>query len=381
MAWRKARVRAVGLVLSAAAFCSAGVSSCGAGGSSVKSTGTTLTIYLSQPPGEPASARDVISAEQLAFRQLGGSSLGKYRLRLVTLAGPELSDNARGAIQNTGAVAYLGEIAPGASAQSLGITNAQDLLQVSPTDTALELTQSTPAISNTPNRYYESLKTYGRTFARVVPSTAVEANKQVDEMHSLGVSKLYVTGDGSPYGLALAAEVKKAAAGQGITIASAAAQADAVFYAGASVTGAAHVFQSAASANAQVKLFGPSALNDPGLPASLGGAARNLYISLPSAPAGPEASKFASDFKLAFRHAPASEAIFGYGAMQAVLFALRQAGSSVNDRAKVVDAFFAIRNNVPSSVLGAYSINSNGDTSLGSFVWGRVKHGAIVPVK
>ena len=35
------------------------------------------------------------------------------------------------------AIAYLGEVDPGLSSQSLGITNAQDLLQVSPTDTDL----------------------------------------------------------------------------------------------------------------------------------------------------------------------------------------------------------------------------------------------------
>ncbi len=150
--WRKARVRVAALGVCAAAFCSAGVSSCGStGNSSVTASGTTLSIYLSVPPGGGAQAQDVIDAEQLAFQQTpGASAIGKYQVRLVKVSGAELSDNARTAIQNTGAVAYLGETDPGTSAQSLGITNAQDLLQVTPTDTALELTQSTPAISNTP---------------------------------------------------------------------------------------------------------------------------------------------------------------------------------------------------------------------------------------
>jgi ABC-type branched-subunit amino acid transport system substrate-binding protein len=377
---RKARVRAGALVVCAAALISSGASSCGASNSSVTASGTTLAIYLSQAPGAGAAAQDVTDAEQLAFQQLGGSAIGKYRVRLVKTSGAEISDNARTAIQNTGAIAYLGEIQPGASAGSIGITNAQDLLQVSPTDTALELTQSTPAISNTPNRYYEQLKAYGRTFARLVPSSGAEAKAQVAKMKSLGVARLFLTGDGSPYGLALAAAIKTQAAAQSIAIAPIAAGADAIFYAGQSPSGAARAFGSAASSE---KLFAPSALDQPATLSALGGSSANVLISVPSTPPNAKTTvdKFTSDFKAAYGHAPAAEAVFGYAAMQAVLFALRQAGSSANNRDKVVSQFFSIRNNVPASVIGPYSINTNGDTSLSTFNFDRVEHGAFVRVK
>ena len=264
--------------------------------------------------------------------------------------------------------------------QSLGITNAQDLLQVSPTDTALELTQSTPAISNTPNRYYESLKTYGRTFARVVPSTAVEAKVQVAEMKAQGVTRLYVANDSSPYGEAIASAVKTAAA-PGITIVSSASGADAMFYGGDSGAVAARALTAAAQANPALKLFGPSALDTPSFAGALGPAARHVFISSPGflpkdlLPAG---RTFVSDFTKTYGHAPSGEAIFGYAAMQAVLYALSQSGSSVTNRATVVKKFFGITN-VPSSVIGTYSINSNGDTSLTSFVFSRLRGGALVP--
>jgi hypothetical protein len=215
----------------------------------------------------------------------------------------------------------------------------------------------------------------------MVPTTGVEATKQVTEMKSLGVSTLYLTGDGSPYGLTLAAALRKAASGAGIAIASAPGQAQGAFYAGASVPGAARAFQSATTTSPAIKLFAPSALDDPALVSALGSASRNLYVSVPTGNGGPAATKFASDFKAAFGHAPAQQAVFGYAAMQAVLFALRQAGSSVNDRAKVIDQFSAIRNNVPNSVIGPYTINANGDTSLASFVLDRVRHGVLIPVK
>ena len=69
---------------------------------------------------------------------------------MKVLHGAKPSDNARTAIQDSTAIAYLGEILPGASADSLGIVNDQDILQVSPTDTAVELTQSTPAVPGAP---------------------------------------------------------------------------------------------------------------------------------------------------------------------------------------------------------------------------------------
>ena len=382
---RKARVRAAALCVCAAAFCSAGVSSCGStGNSSVTASGTTLSIYLSVPPGGGGTqAQDVLDAEQLAFQQSTVKSVGNFKLQPVKITGAELSDNARTAIQNTGAVAYLGEVDPGASAQSLGITNAQDLLQVSPTDTALELTQSTPAISNTPNRYYESLKTYGRTFARVVPSTAVEAKAQVQEMHSMGVTSLYIADDGSPYGQAIASAVKTAAgtAAPPIAPSRTASGADAMFYGGDSAAPAAKALGAAAQANPSIKLFGPSALDSPAFAAAIGTTARNVFISSPGflpkeLPA--EGKTFVSDFKTTYGHAPSGEAIFGYAAMQAVLYALKQAGASVNNRATVVKKFFSLTD-VPSSVIGPYTINSNGDTNLARFVFSRLRGGALVP--
>lgn len=380
---RKGRVRARALAVCSTGLCAALVTGCAAAGSSsVTASGTTLSIYVSVPPSGGPEAHDVIDAEQLAFQQLAGPPVGRFALKLIKVNGPELSDNARTAIQNTGAVAYLGEIEPGASAQSLGITNAQDLLQVSPTDNALELTQSTSAIPNTPKRYYEQLKTYGRTFARVVPSNMVEAKVQVQEMQALGVTRLYIAGDGSPYGLALAAALKTAAGSGGPTVVSSASGADGMFYAGASPALAAKAFQTAAAASGSIKLFGPSALDDSAFATAMGSGGRNVYISSPGflprdlTAAG---TKFVTDFKQAYGHAPATGAIFGYAAMQGVIYAIQHT-SPANDRAAVVKSLFPATG-PKNSVLGPYSINSAGDISLAPFVFSRPRGGAMVPFK
>jgi ABC-type branched-subunit amino acid transport system substrate-binding protein len=121
-------------------------------------------VYVSAPAnlsGDP-QAQDVVDAEKLAFSQLSGQVKG-YTLKLQVLTGTKISDNARSAIEDKSSAAYLGEISQGQSADSIGITNAEDLLQVSPTDTA-------PA----PKNLFESFGTYGRTFASVTPTSGQE---------------------------------------------------------------------------------------------------------------------------------------------------------------------------------------------------------------
>src|SRR5436305_1215155 len=99
-------------------------------------SGQSLVIYLSAPSsltGDP-EAQDVVDAEKLAFSpSCTGSScapihVGNFTIHLSVVTDPKISNDARSAIEDKTAVAYLGEVLPGASADSLGITNAQDVL-------------------------------------------------------------------------------------------------------------------------------------------------------------------------------------------------------------------------------------------------------------
>jgi branched-chain amino acid transport system substrate-binding protein len=359
-----------------------GVAGCATTTTTPSVRGGTLRIYVSVPPGAGTQrAEDVLLAERLAFQQ-AGSTLANFTVKLVPYQGRKLSDNARQAIGDTSAIAYIGELTPGTSADSIGITNGEDLLQVSPTDTALELTQPTTAVPNSPTRYYESLSTYGRTFARVVPTDAAEASALIAEMQALGRSKLYIASDGSDYGKALTLAVTSHAS-PAITVVTTRASADAVLYAGTSSAGAASIFNQAAAGTPGVKLFGSSAIAQDAFAAALSPAAqRATYVSLPGFMASDLSAAgkaFVAAFRAANGHAPATEAIFGYEAMAAVMAVLHEAGSGAGNRTTVVHDFFAIRNR--SSALGTYSINQNGDTSLAPFVFDRISAGKLVPYK
>jgi branched-chain amino acid transport system substrate-binding protein len=310
--------------------------------------------------------------------------VGGYTVRLVQLTAGQLSDHARTAIQDKSAIAYLGELVPGASAGSIGITNAQDLLQVSPTDTALELTESSAAVPGSPTIYYESLKSYGRTFARVVPNTTLEAKALVSEMQARGVKRLYLAGDGSDYGKALLLAVTNDAGGASITLQHSAGSADGAFYAGTSPSVAAQALNQVAAGTPAIKLFAPSALDEQTFASALSpAAAKQIELSSPGFQTKDLSAQAAQQFQVPFRstfgHAPAPTAIFGYEAMSAVLAVLREAGAAANNRSTVVNDFFALKNR--QSVLGTYSIDAAGDTNLGPFVFSRVASGRLVPFK
>lgn len=349
------------------AGCSAAGSSGSSSANSVTARGSTLIIYLSEPASPNPVQKQVLEGEQQACSQLAGSIPGTSRsVKCDTVHSSTLSANAREAIQDESSIAYIGEIQPGDSEQTLGINNARDLLQVSPTDTAVELTQSVAAVPGSPGNFYEAAGTYGRTFARIVPTTEQEAKAVLAEMKKLGVHSLYVAGDSSDYGKVLQAAVRSGASGQGITVGGSQSGADAIFYGGNSFAGAEHFASSASSTAGSAKLFLPSALA--GLDFSSGPWSQfgAVYVSEPVP--GPGASP----------HLASAQAAFGYAAVQAAIHVLGVAGSSVTNRGKVDQDFHKLKGF--SSAVGTLSINAQGDSSLGagSFGFARVRGGQLV---
>lgn len=385
-----ARRRAVTAWAVCAAAALAGCSTTSAGTTTVTVSGTTLTIYASVPASADSRAQDVLAAEQLAFAQ-GKNAVGRFKLQFKVVRSAKPSEDARTAIEDSTTVAYLGDLIPGQSADTMGILEDQDVLQVSPTDNAVELTQGSPAMPGTPKSYYESYSTYGRTFARVVPTSALEAKALVSEAQQEHVTKLLVASDGTPYGAALAYAVRQAASGAGVTavvgvpsVASfTASGADGLLFATANTSAAIRLFNAVAQSSTSAKLFAASALGTQQFAAGLSPAAASaLRISGPgflAADLPAAGQQFVTSFQSAYHHAPAPEAIFGYEAMQALLSVIQRAGTSANNRTTIQKGFFAIRNR--SSALGTYSIDAKGDIDLAPFVISRVRSGQLTPYR
>ena len=384
-------MRTRGRVAGACVAIAAALGGCGtatSGGNSVVTvTGRTLDVYASQPPGAPSAAvTDTLDAEHLALRQAGGKA-GDFTVHLIPVHGRELSDNARKAVEDTSAIAYLGDLVPGTSQISVEILNQQGILEVSPADTAAYLTQAVPPVSNSPTQFYPGRATFKETFARAVPNSGMEAKALVRAMQAEHATNVYVASDKSLYGRTLAVEVSGAAKAAGLTSAASSGQAQAYFY-GANTSspsaraGAIRAFDQAAATAPSSRLFAPSGLHDPSFVSGLSaGAQARLFVSSPGfLPQDlPAAGKtFVTDFTRQYGHAPAPQAIFGYEAMAAVLADLTQAKATASQRATVVADFRSLKRT--DSVIGSYSI-SGGDPSIGPFIVARVRGGQLVPFR
>lgn len=151
--------------------CAAIVAGCATAPNAPTVSGKRLNIYLSAPGSLSGNqqAQDVVDAAKLAFSSGCTSScppmqLKGFTVHLEVLSAPKVSDNARTAINDSNSIGYVGEVIPGKSVDSLGITNSQDLLQVSPVEAG-----------SVPTKDFESFSTYGRTFASIAPSSSQTA--------------------------------------------------------------------------------------------------------------------------------------------------------------------------------------------------------------
>jgi branched-chain amino acid transport system substrate-binding protein len=390
-----------------------GVAACGGGNDDNKSSGggggegrTSLTIYSSLPlqgDSRPQST-DVVNGEKLALEEAGGK-VGKFTIKYVSLddataaAGKwdpgQTSADARKAAQDASTIAYLGEFNSGASAISIPILNEANVLQVSPSNTYVGLTRSEGADKGEPDKYYPAGK---RTFGRVVPADHIQAAAQVTYQKDQGCKKTYILNDKEVYGKGIAVQVANIAKAQGLAIAGndgidtkaanfrslatkiKASGADCMFFGGITQNKGVQVFKDVSAANPTMKLFGPDGVAESAFATKLGSSVeKNTYITNPTLDPKlypPAAQDFFAKFKQKFGNDPQPYAIYGYEAMKVALLAIQNAGDKGNDKQAVIDAFFKIKDR--DSVLGKYSIDENGDTTLSDYGADRVEKGKLV---
>jgi branched-chain amino acid transport system substrate-binding protein len=391
-----------------------GVAACGGGNdnSSTSSGGgggggrTSLTIYSSLPlqgDSRPQST-DVVNGEKLALQEAGGK-VGKFTIKYVSLddataaAGKwdpgQTSADARKAAQDASTIAYLGEFNSGASAISIPILNEANVLQISPSNTYVGLTRSEGADKGEPDKYYPAGK---RTFGRVVPADHIQAAAQVTYQKDQGCKKTYILNDKEVYGKGIAVQVQNIAKAQGLAIAGndgidtkaanfrslatkiKSSGADCMFFGGITQNKGVQVFKDVAAANPTMKLFGPDGVAESAFSTKLGSSVeKNTYITNPTLDPKlypPAAQDFFTKFKQKFGNDPQPYAIYGYEAMKVALLAIQNAGDKGNDKQAVIDAFFKIKDR--DSVLGKYSIDENGDTTLSDYGADRVEGGKLV---
>jgi branched-chain amino acid transport system substrate-binding protein len=403
------RTRGLSLfALGALALGALGAGGCGGVGASSASeaTGGQLAIYSSLPLQGPSAAvsRQIVNGERLALSQAGGR-VGDLKVAYVSLddVNPTsgvidpgvTATNAKMAAQDASTIAYIGDYNSSATAVSLPLINAAGILQVSPASPYVGLTSALDAGQDEPARFYPSGK---RTFARIAPGDPVQAQAQVRLMRSLGVHRLYALDDQDPFEIPLAAIVSGDAEHAGIAVAAhdsistapgavftgeiekiVRSGAQAVFFAGGTGPGALRLWRELHAADPQLLLLGSSAMLNASFAAALGRDAASTYITTPALPLSdypPAAIRVARLYRQHFGVLPEAYALYGYEAMSAVLDAIRRAGARGNNRVTVIERFLATRHR--DSVLGRYSIQPNGESTLSQYGVMRIVAGRLV---
>lgn len=396
--------------LGLAALAAVALGTVGCGGTAVsdlaEAADDQLTVYSSLPlQGATAQlSEQIVNGERLALSDAGGRA-GTYKIAFSSLndASPTTGEwspgltetNAKIAAQDTSTIAYIGDYDSGATAISLPVTNAAGILQVSPASPYVGLTSSFDAGQDEPERFYLTGK---RTFARLQPGDIVQAQAQLQLMQSLDVHRVYVIyDDEDPFEVPLAQIVAGDAEHAGIKVLGHESvligrgstfkgevekileeKPQAVFVAGGNPIGAATLGRELYEADPHVDLLAASSLATEAFASRIGAAAAATWLTDPVLPPSlypSSALRVLNDYRRTFGSEGDSYALYGYEAMTLVLDAIRDSGARGNDRQTIVDR--VLDTHERNSVIGRYSIEPDGDTTLSRYAVDRVLAGKL----
>jgi branched-chain amino acid transport system substrate-binding protein len=370
----------------------------------------TLTVYSSLPlqGAQRPQTTDMVKGIELALEQAGGKA-GDFTVEYESLddstaqAGswtPEATtSNARKAAQDDATALYIGEFNSGASAVSIPILNEAGVPQISPANTAVGLTSDEPGSeAGEPDKYYPSGE---RTYVRIVPKDTIQGAAIATVMKEDGCTKVRMTNDKEVYGAGLATNIQSAAEAQGLEIISndaidknapnyrslaakaADAGADCFVFSGITANNAVQLYKDFEAALPDAKLYGPDGVAeagfaDPaegGIPANVASKVTLTVATLSPDEYPPEGQEFFDAFREKYDEPnPNPYAIYGYEAMRLALDAIERSGTG--ETADILSALFETADRA--SVLGTYSIDANGDTTLSDYGVYTVKDGELV---
>ena len=371
----------------AAVALAAALGGCFSSGSGIQA-GERVDVYVSMPLHGPQArnGRDVVDAARLALADAHGMA-GQLRIRARYMDdtsghGAEArwspataASNARRASQDSAAIAYIGDFDSGATRFSLPITNEAHILQVSPASSAVDLVQ--PFLGAGDQIPEEVQPTGQRTFGRVIPSDEAQADAGAIWAKRLRSKGVIVVSGKTRYDRVMASAFRDQAAAIGLRIAKPGrppergAVSDLGYAAiETSDRGRLGVVRAlprvlvtdALLANSSRVLTGPQ----PG---------RVLITASAQDPRQlpPAGQRFLRAFRKRYGRTPGPYAAYGYEAMAVVLDSIRRAGDSGDERDSVVNAFFDTADR--RSVLGTYSIDEIGNTTLDRLAGYRLVHG------
>jgi branched-chain amino acid transport system substrate-binding protein len=324
-----------------------------------------VAVYVSLPLTGPRGidGREAADGARLALEEAQGKA-GSLQVRAHFLDDARgkpwdavaVGKNARTAVQDHTTAAYIGELDSEPTRGSAPITNQAGIVQVSPGAGAVDLTSPAAGYPDSPDRYRPSGSV---SFARTVPGDDVVVDAAAAWASELGVTEAAVTSDGSPFQDLAATEFKSAAADHGITVSPGKPPGKVAVAPGGAVR----------------------AIYEPGTGrlAIYGGTSQTLQVSAELHPSNLLRPEFVLQFQRRFHRVPGPYAAYGYEAMDLVLQGIREAGTDASSfRDDVRNAVIGAHRD--GTVLGSYSITSEGDTTECMIQRYRLKPSIRVPL-
>ena len=302
------------------------------------------------------------------------------------------TENANKAVADKSVVAYIGTFNSGAAKLAIPILNRADVVMVSPANTYPGLTKPGLGEANEPDIYYPNGK---RNYVRVVPADDLQGAAGANWAKSLGVKKVYILDDQELYGKGLADIFETTAKKVGLEVLGhegidpkasdykalmtkiKALGPDLIYFGGITQNNGGQLIKDARNVGMtpdKVKFMGPDGTFEQALIDAAGKDAEGYYATFGGVP-GKELTgagkTWYEAYKAKYNAEPEAYAAYGYEAAMVVIDAIDQVCK--NDRAAIRDAVMDTKDF--KGVLGTWSFDANGDTSLTTMSGNVVKNG------
>ena len=389
-------------ILSVCASCSTGTNTSSNTGTS---NGSTVKIVSSLPLTGTSLGQSqsiVNSIKQVLAETKSTACDGKLKIEYESLDDATAASgkwdpaqetgNANKAVADSNVVAYIGTFNSGASKLSIPILNQANLVMVSPAATYPGLTKPGKGVANEPNSYYPNGK---RNFARVVPADDLQGSAGANWAKSLGVKKVYILDDQELYGKGLADVFEANAKKNGLQIVGhegidpkaadykalmtkiKALNPDLIYFGGITNNNAGQLIKDMRNVGMtadKVKFMGPDGIFEQALIDAGGKDTEEVYATFGGVP-GKELKGtgkiWYENYKKTYNVEPEAYASYGYESAKAVINVINKVFK--NDRVAIRDAVMNTKDF--NGLLGTWSFDPNGDTTLTTLSGNQVKNG------
>ncbi len=304
----------------------------------------------------------------------------------------QVASNANKAVADNSVVAVIGTFNSGAAKIAIPILNPANLVMVSPANTYPGLTKPGKGEAGEPEKYYPNGP---RNYTRVVPADDLQGRAAANWAKSLGVKKVYILDDQELYGKGIADVFEATAKKLGIQVLGRegidskasdykalmnkikALNPDMIYFGGITQNNAGQLIKdmrNVGMAADKVKFMGPDGIFEQALIDAAGKDAEGVYATFGGIP-GKELTgagkTWYESYKATYNAEPEAYAAYGYEAAKVAIEAIGKVCK--NDRAAIRDAVMNTKDF--QGVLGTWSFDANGDTTLTTLSGNVVKDG------